>query len=182
MLKYIYLSLTLLVLKVTCLFREGACPELNHGNLTLDLKSIMGRWYEVARHKNSTMERGMCVYNDLMMNDDGTFNFTITQRLPTGLDEFSGMLSPTSYPFRFNALLHSDLANIQFPYYILSTDYTNYLVDYTCMNVEGGRDEYLHIWFRNQDYSKRMLRHILDYLRENFMFTEDLLEFTRINC
>jgi hypothetical protein len=182
MLKYIYLSLTLLVLKVTCLFREGACPDLNYGNLTLDFNNILGRWYEVARDRNSTIERGLCAFNDLMMNDDGTFNFTITHSLPTGLEEIYGMLSPTSSPFRFNASLSSNLLNAKFPYHILSTDYKNYLVDYACVNVEGGRDEYFHIWFRNIDYSKRMLRHILDYLRDNFMLTEDMMDFTRINC
>jgi len=143
----------------------------------------MGRWYEVARLKNDTVETGSCVQNDYKLNTDNSFNSTITEYTNTGVNIIKGRMSPTSHPFTFNGSwtgrdgsLNGYLINIY------KTDYNTYGVEYSCTNVAGGRNEFMYINFRTKDYSKERLEKILNTIKGSLDITPDLLDMTRKNC
>jgi lipocalin len=184
MLRYIYLTFILLIIKVTSLYKEGACPIITHSNTSFDLRDFMGTWHEAVRSKNTTFETGLCVDANYTLRRDGSFSLLLRERTENGTERLLGRALPTNNPFRFKVAYGVDIqaGNFNNNYIVLATDYVNYAIVYSCTNLENGRDEYVWLLYRNREYSQLRFLDNLEYLRKNFDISSTDLVDTRINC
>ena len=183
MLKYIFITLSLYLLNISCLFRPGPCPRIKLENDTFLENNYMGKWYEVARTKNDTVRTGSCVEENYTLTPDGTINTTITEYTNNGLSKIKGRMSPTRNPFVFNGSWVSSNGSLHGHHIVVySTDYNSFAVEYSCTNVLGGRNEYVFIKFRRKNYDEDTLEELMDNIEEKMDISKDLLDMTRKNC
>jgi len=183
MLKYVFLALSLCLLKVSCLFRSGSCPTISYPNQSFLIKNYMGKWYEYARLKDDTVETGNCVVDNYKLNRDGSFNSTITEYTDNGFNKIHGRVLPTNIPFLFSGnWAGSDGSLNGFLFNVFTTDYDSFTVEYSCTDVPGGRNEFLYMNFRKNKITQTRFENLLEFIKTTLDITPDLLDFTRVNC
>ena len=57
--------------QVDARFKLGECPKLDLES-NFSLKKYEGRWFELARDKQTPYEKGECVHGDYKLEEDGT--------------------------------------------------------------------------------------------------------------
>uniref|UniRef100_A0A3Q0R1N7 Apolipoprotein D n=1 Tax=Amphilophus citrinellus TaxID=61819 RepID=A0A3Q0R1N7_AMPCI len=130
----VYLLLLLLPVISAQTFHWGPCPTPNvQSNFTLE--QYMGEWYEIEKLPD-IIGRGVCIKENYTLGGDGIIQVLYSQVKDKRwfLEETAVVMDPQE-PAKLGVNLLSFLPYM--PYWVLSTDYTNYAVAYSCKDVFG---------------------------------------------
>uniref|UniRef100_A0A8C1D0K3 Apolipoprotein D n=1 Tax=Cyprinus carpio carpio TaxID=630221 RepID=A0A8C1D0K3_CYPCA len=111
----------------------GPCPE-PATQPAFNLKKFMGRWFEIAKLP-AQFERGRCIQTNFTLKLDGTANVVSSEILKGELKTIDGTAvvedkrNPAKLGISFSYILPYT------PYWILSTDYENSVLVYSCTDV-----------------------------------------------
>ena len=118
------------------------CPSLTDTDLEkYDADNYLGIWYELRRAKNIPFEDGECVTAQYTKRDDGLIKVDNNQYYGWngGPDEKRGGIGSAEISTFFPGhLFVSFFLDIGGRYRILDTDYTSYVVVYSCENAVAG--------------------------------------------
>lgn len=115
----------------------GPCNETIIGKNNFNIEEYQERWFEVSRYP-STRQVGQCPRSYYYVNNDA-INVSATYVKDEKLISIDGIANLASDG--------SGLLNIKFnndkslDYYVLETDYNNYALVYSCMNLNNGNRE-----------------------------------------
>ncbi|XP_077088154.1 apolipoprotein Da, duplicate 1 isoform X1 [Siphateles boraxobius] len=111
----------------------GPCPEPTT-QPSFNLKKFMGRWFEIAKLP-AQFERGRCIETNFTLKLDGTAHVVSSEILKGELRTIDGTAvvedkkNPAKLGISFSYVLPYT------PYWILSTDYENSALVYSCTDV-----------------------------------------------
>lgn len=108
--------------------------------------SYLGAWYEISRYDEAlwTLDCVMARYN---LQADGSVQVLNSGYAPNGtFIDFVGRAVPsfpnqTPLPAKLDVVFFPDQEPA--PYWVLSTDYTNYAIVWSCLNLPNGRSREL---------------------------------------
>lgn len=111
----------------------GPCPEptVQPG---FNLKQFMGRWFEIARLP-AQFEKGRCIETNFTMKPDSSIRVVSSEILKGEIKKIEGtgvtedMKNPAKLGISYSYVLPYT------PYWILSTDYVNTALVYSCTDV-----------------------------------------------
>ncbi|XP_026230855.1 apolipoprotein Da, duplicate 1 [Anabas testudineus] len=111
----------------------GPCPE-PAVQPAFNLKQFMGRWFEIARLP-AQFEKGQCIETNFTLTTDSSIRVVSSEILNGELRKIEGigviedMKNPAKLGISYSYVLPYS------PYWILSTDYVNVAVVYSCTDV-----------------------------------------------
>ena len=166
------LILFALIFLVSAADNSGRCPKQIFKS-DFDLSRYVGVWYEIVRSNNIAAEYGDCNFQQVVVDEDGSLTFNTYQRVG---EDYIGESWPAFCDPRQNfkgRCYFRPNPNVDWiDYQVISTDYENYLVVYSCssykntkfdMVVVGGRSRDLD-WTQFQDIVYNQLGFTLDEL------------------
>ncbi|XP_026169922.1 apolipoprotein D-like [Mastacembelus armatus] len=111
----------------------GPCPE-PAVQPAFNLKQFMGRWFEIARLPTQ-FEKGQCIETNFTLKTDSSMRVVSSEILNGELRKIEGigviedMKNPAKLGISYSYVLPYS------PYWILSTDYVNSALVYSCTDV-----------------------------------------------
>uniref|UniRef100_A0A3Q3XJT1 Apolipoprotein D n=1 Tax=Mola mola TaxID=94237 RepID=A0A3Q3XJT1_MOLML len=111
----------------------GPCPEPTVQQ-SFNLKQFMGRWFEIAKLP-AQFERGRCIETNFTLTAGNSIRVVSSEILKGELRKIQGtgvvedMKNPAKLGISFSYVLPYS------PYWILSTDYENSAVVYSCTDI-----------------------------------------------
>ncbi|XP_076840865.1 apolipoprotein Da, duplicate 1 [Brachyhypopomus gauderio] len=130
---FVFILPLLLPLMKAQVLHWGSCPE-PVTQPEFNLKQFMGRWFEIARLP-AQFEKGRCIETNFTLNVDGSIQVVSSEILKGGIRKIAGRATvvdpknPAKLGISFPHVLPYA------PYWILSTDYVNSAVMYSCTDV-----------------------------------------------
>ncbi|KAL6097585.1 apod [Pungitius sinensis] len=126
----VHLLLLLLPLVSAQTFHWGSCPT-PEVQPDFNLSQYLGLWYEIEKLP-AFFERGTCIEANYTLNDDGTVR-VLNSQLQDGevnVAEGTAVVLSETEPAKLG--VRFSIFSPRGPYWVLSTDYTNYSVVYSC--------------------------------------------------
>ncbi|XP_034562315.1 apolipoprotein Db [Notolabrus celidotus] len=129
----VYLLLLLLPLVSAQTYHWGPCPEPKV-QPSFSVQQYLGRWYEIEKLPAS-FERGKCIEANYAVRQDGTIQVLNSQfykektRKVEGTAVIQDMREPARLGVSFSYFTPYS------PYWVLTTDYTNMAVVYSCTDI-----------------------------------------------
>ncbi|TNV75733.1 hypothetical protein FGO68_gene6621 [Halteria grandinella] len=141
----------------------GFCPEPALQS-SFDIDQYVGTWYEIARDKNIIFEYGDCTQARYTKMDDGkvqVFN-TLMNPVTENVDSAKAVAkcNGAHCKVKFFLFYNGD-------YRIVSTDYTNYSIVYSCTNVLFFKVEAVWILGRTETLDASLLATIQSTIDTN---------------
>ncbi|XP_024659557.2 apolipoprotein D [Maylandia zebra] len=135
-----YLLLLLVPVISAQTFHWGACP-IPEVQSNFTLQPYMGKWYEIEKLPD-IFGRGQCIREENTMMEDGSVQVSYSQVWDPQnhqgkrwyLEGTAKVIDPQE-PAKLGVNFLSFLPYT--PYWVLSTDYTNYSIVYSCKDVFG---------------------------------------------
>ncbi|XP_061879795.1 apolipoprotein Da, duplicate 1 [Entelurus aequoreus] len=111
----------------------GSCPEPDV-QASFDVKPFMGRWFEIGRLPTQ-FEKGCCMETNFTFRTNNSFRVVSSQMLKGSLRkiEGTGVVEDQKHPAKLGISFSYVLPYS--PYWILSTDYVNTALVYSCTDV-----------------------------------------------
>ncbi|ODN05072.1 Apolipoprotein D [Orchesella cincta] len=170
----------------------GSCPNLG-GMQDFDLNRYVGLWYEVEKYMFLPEIAGNCVYVRYKDHTNDTFRADIVQ---VEAITRKHVVSPSRGSIISNdGSAHIDLVvdvrvpltfvtvKIDYPYYILDTDYENYVIKWSCRpGALGHNIQSMWVLSRSRNYLQETRNIVHDKLRELGLRPEYLLLLDNYNC
>ena len=134
-----------------------------------DLDAYLGLWYEQRRDKECTYEHGICSTANYSYYDDGTIR-VLNNEWSEEDNEWGGGIGRATV---VDPSAHEGYLKVKFvpivpagDYKILSTDYVNYTVVYTCSGIRGVYNrEYAWVLTREAEPSEEIVEQALSEMR-----------------
>ncbi|XP_034988752.1 apolipoprotein D [Zootoca vivipara] len=129
-------------------FHAGSCPDppVQEG---FDVNKYQGKWYEIEKLP-SNFEKGKCIQANYELKKNGKVRVVNKELLSDGsINQIEGEAfpkdnhEPAKLQVKFNWFMPAA------PYWVLSTDYENYTLIYSCTNF---------LWLFHVDYAWIMSR------------------------
>ncbi|XP_032387846.1 apolipoprotein Da, duplicate 1 [Etheostoma spectabile] len=111
----------------------GPCPE-PAVQPAFNLKQFMGRWFEIAKLP-AQFEKGRCIETNFTLTTDKSIRVVSSEKLKGELRKIEGtgviedMKNPAKLGISYSYVLPYS------PYWILSTDYVNSALVYSCTDI-----------------------------------------------
>ncbi|XP_077294181.1 apolipoprotein D-like [Arctopsyche grandis] len=135
------------------LFKSGFCPTLP-AVTSFDANKFSGLWYTVEQYPTIYETIARCPTIKYTYKSNGKFNIEQNQILLTNSSPISWVATgsftdgPTVAKWTWSIpMIPSNILRI--PYQVLGTDYSNYAVVYSCLNLFGNYMESLWIMTKN---------------------------------
>lgn len=115
---------------------------------TLENFQYAGNWYEIQRYESSIQQNGDCVTLDYSYDfgEAVTTLLKVENRWSYFMDDseiyrsgYAVMANPDNPSIGQMILTFNDAPNDPISYYILDTNYENYSIVWSCVNLEDGR-------------------------------------------
>ncbi|XP_063243036.1 apolipoprotein D-like isoform X2 [Bacillus rossius redtenbacheri] len=162
---------------------------LNHGcqNVSVvqkfDMAKYMGFWYDYEK-VNSFQARGKCLTANYTLRSDGTVsvhNKMVISSTGETTEIFGSATLDSSVDEAKLKVVFSTHGNREAPYWVLSTDYTNYSVVWACESQASGSKQFAWVLTRSRSPSKSVLLTAREVIARNNL-TDLPLELTPQNC
>uniref|UniRef100_H0ZFA1 Apolipoprotein D n=1 Tax=Taeniopygia guttata TaxID=59729 RepID=H0ZFA1_TAEGU len=143
----------------------------------------LGKWYEIEKLP-STFEKGSCIQANYSLKENGKFKVVNKEMLANGkINEAEGELmhmdvkQPAKLGVRFNWFMPAA------PYWVISTDYENYSLVYSCTNILWlFHMDYAWILSRAPDMHPETVEHLKSVLESYKISTEKMMPTDQANC
>lgn len=151
---FIMKLLTLLVVGmvfgVQATFSWGSCPKVELQQ-NFDISRYTGNWYEVLRNKDMPYEKGVCSRAQYGLNADGTVsvvNSEVRQGKWNSVDAYAYCDSenPSQCHVKFSRFAPAG------DYKVLSTDYDNYSLVFSCFSIGFAHWKWVWVLARNPNF------------------------------
>ncbi|XP_068196919.1 apolipoprotein Da, duplicate 1 [Antennarius striatus] len=111
----------------------GPCPEPSV-QLAFNLKQFMGRWFEIAKLP-AQFEKGRCIEDNFTLTTENSFRVSSSEVLKGEIRKIdgTGVVQDPKHPAKLG-MSYSYVLPYS-PYWILSTDYVNYALVYSCTDI-----------------------------------------------
>ncbi|KAK7068935.1 hypothetical protein SK128_008287 [Halocaridina rubra] len=147
--------------------------------------SYMGRWYELERFE-SPLQRGDCATADFFLGINGTFNIETTEFRGGKPTRRVGLAVPASDTCdgRFIVTLPDIPEGDESPNYnVITTDYRNYAVVYTCTAIgASSKLEFAWIMARRPSLPEKFLVLLKNWLRNIDIDTSSFRKTNQASC
>ncbi|XP_006129897.1 apolipoprotein D [Pelodiscus sinensis] len=162
-------------------FRLGRCPEAPVQE-NFDVSKYVGKWYEIEKLPAS-FEKGICIQTNYALMDNGKIKVQNQELRSDGtIHQIAGEATqaddePAKLKVRFSQFMPSA------PYWVLSTDYGNYSVVYSCTNfISFFHVEYAWILSRTRQLQPETVERLKGLLRSYNINTETMKPAVQMNC
>ncbi|XP_050518367.1 apolipoprotein D [Diabrotica virgifera virgifera] len=150
-----------------------------------DLAAYLGKWYEQEKYPLIFEIGGKCITADYSKRSDGkveVFNqmkniLTNSVSSIKGTAELASKKGEAKLSVTFNTPV-----TVTSPYWVLSTDYKNYAVVYSCQTVVGFSAHTAWILTRDQHPSEDFINKARQVLKDNKINTSFLFKTDQKNC
>lgn len=174
--------LSLLGLGNAQMFHMGPCPD-PPVQQDFDINKYLGKWYEIEKLP-SNFEKGSCVQANYSLKENGKFKVINKEMLSSGkINAIEGEImhtdvkEPAKLGVRFNWFMPSA------PYWVISTDYENYSLVYSCTNILWlFHFDYAWIMSRSPDMHPDTVEHLKSMLRTYKIDTDKMMPTDQLNC
>ncbi|XP_030608475.1 apolipoprotein D-like isoform X2 [Archocentrus centrarchus] len=171
------ISLTLLsVLSASAqVFKPGRCPTPAVQE-KFDAARYLGKWYEIQRLPH-IYQKGQCCTATYSLDSPGVVGVLNRELLPDGnIDSISGTAKAAD-PSEPAKLLVSFFENSPpAPYWVLSTDYDNYALVYSCTDFGEVHGEFIWILSRQPTLPQETLEELQNTLSSFGASVDELLD------
>ncbi|XP_026333313.1 uncharacterized protein LOC113240270 [Hyposmocoma kahamanoa] len=116
----------------------GQCNNNKTAVPDFDLNRFSGVWHEIESYP-SDQQRGQCINNDFNATSPSSMSLVRNEVYNQRLDIVLGSANviSTDGSARLNIIINSEDSVIEIPYWILDTDYENYALAYSCVNINS---------------------------------------------
>ncbi|CAH0549690.1 unnamed protein product [Brassicogethes aeneus] len=162
----------------------GSCPDVQT-QPDFDLNQFLGLWFESERYFAGPEVLGKCVTAEYSLGDNGTVSILNSQ-----INKITG--TPTSIagygtaskddPAKLSIVFPSLPVKIQAPYWILDTDYKNYVVVWSCNDFLLFNTNNAWILTRSNNPTEAILQKAYSALEKNGISTKYLIKTDQTNC
>ncbi|XP_037294072.1 uncharacterized protein LOC115446804 isoform X2 [Manduca sexta] len=122
----------------------GQCDPTIPTVVNFNFNQFAGTWNEIESYPKE-QQQGHCISHDFTVGGVNTFNVRSTNVY----DQFQGLSQgtasqPTGQPSgRLTMSIRVNGSDISFPYWVIATDYSNYALIYSCINLS---EDFRGIW------------------------------------
>ncbi|XP_009813836.2 apolipoprotein D [Gavia stellata] len=164
------------------MFHMGPCPDPPVQE-DFDINKYLGKWYEIEKLPSS-FEKGSCIQANYSLKENGKFKVINKEMLSNGkVNEVEGEImhmdvkEPAKLGVRFNWFMPSA------PYWVISTDYENYSLVYSCTNILWlFHIDYAWILSRAPEMHPETVEHLKSVLQSYKIDTEKMMPTDQLNC
>ncbi|XP_042525801.1 apolipoprotein D [Dipodomys spectabilis] len=163
-------------------FHLGKCPTPPVQE-NFDVNKYLGRWYEIETTPVN-FEKGNCIQANYSLKGNGNIKVLNQEMRPDGtVNQIEGeatqsnLTEPAKLEVKFYQLMPSS------PHWILATDYENYALVYSCINVLWlFHLDQVWILGRNPYLPPETVTYLKDILTSNNMDIEKMTTTDQANC
>ncbi|XP_044765369.1 uncharacterized protein LOC123321703 [Coccinella septempunctata] len=163
----------------------GLCPNVKSME-GFQVDKYLGKWYEAERYFAIFQFGGRCVTAEYSLNSDGTVtvNNKQTSSLTGTRSGIMGVANIVGRPDEGKLSVRFPSLPVQFdaPYWILSTDYDNYSVVWSCVNFGLLNTRNLWILTRNRNPSPEVIKKVYSILDKMGIDKTILMKTDQQNC
>ncbi|NWW04090.1 APOD protein, partial [Oreocharis arfaki] len=164
------------------IFHMGPCPDPSVQE-EFDINKYLGKWYEIEKLP-STFEKGSCIQANYSLKENGKFKVINKEMLANGkINEAEGEImhmdvkQPAKLGVRFNWFMPAA------PYWVISTDYENYSLVYSCTNLLWlFHMDYAWILSRAPEMHPETVEHLKSVLQSYKIDTDKMMTTDQANC
>ncbi|XP_001511412.2 apolipoprotein D [Ornithorhynchus anatinus] len=163
-------------------FHLGQCPD-PPVQKNFNIVKYLGKWYEIEKLPVS-FEKGNCIQANYSMKENGKIKVINQEILPDGtVNQVEGeatqanLIEPAKLGVKFFWLMPSA------PYWVLSTDYDNYSLVYSCTTyIWLFHVDYAWILARNPHLPQTTVKYLKNILTSYNIETEKMKATDQENC
>ncbi|KAM6063096.1 Apolipoprotein D [Chlamydotis macqueenii] len=164
------------------MFHMGPCPDPPVQE-DFDINKYLGKWYEIEKLPSS-FEKGRCIQANYSLKENGKFKVIHKEMLSNGkVNEAEGEImhmdvkEPAKLGVRYNWFMPSA------PYWVISTDYENYSLVYSCTNILWlFHIDYAWIKSRAPEMHPETVEHLKSVLQSYKIDTDKMMPTDQLNC
>ncbi|CAK1550414.1 unnamed protein product [Leptosia nina] len=119
----------------------GRCDESIQAEPNFNLTLFRGTWYEIQAYPKE-QQTGQCIRHDYSVAGSNTLDLVSSNVLNEALRETNSNVRFASAQDTSGKLIiriNSGGSEVQIPFWVLDTDYNDYALAYSCVNVENDR-------------------------------------------
>ncbi|XP_063318879.1 apolipoprotein D-like [Pelmatolapia mariae] len=155
--------------------KPGRCP-VPAVQEKFDAARYLGKWHEIQRLSNS-FQKGQCSTATYSLQSPGVVGVLNKELLPDGtIDSINGTAKAASSSEPAKLLVTFFENTPPSPYWVLSTDYDNFALVYSCTEMESLHGEFIWILSRNPTLPKETLEELQSILSSFGASVENLLD------
>ncbi|XP_062987472.1 apolipoprotein D [Elgaria multicarinata webbii] len=163
-------------------FHAGKCPDPPVQE-AFDVTKYMGKWYEIEKLP-AYFEKGNCIQANYALKENGRVKVVNKELLLDGtVNQIEGEAFPADYndpaklQVKFNWLMPAS------PYWVISTDYENYTLVYSCTNfLRLFHVDFAWIMSRTRQLHPETVDHLKNILRSYKINTARMRPTDQMNC
>ncbi|XP_017465555.1 PREDICTED: apolipoprotein D-like [Rhagoletis zephyria] len=164
---------------------SGDCPCDVTVQSNFNVSAYLGVWYEYAKYPVYFEADGKCVKAEYTLKDNGEVGvvnsmINVTDNELTDIVGYAVEVENAKLKVTFPV---TPAFNATTNYWVLSTDYVNYSVVYSCQTA-GGSSHYTIVWIltREQSPSEEFITKAKDVLTQNGVSLSELVVTDQSNC
>ena len=158
----------------------GKCPDFEYEIKSFNTEDYLGKWYEIARHKSTSFQKGDCTTIKYSFNQDKDINVLNEELINGKPNSAHGVATKTNNPFileiAFTDAFFSRLFKCD--YRVVDTDYTSYSLVYSCSDFFFVKFQFVWIISREPVMNQETLTKLLNEMQTKFGITKEELRFT----
>ncbi|KAJ0173509.1 hypothetical protein K1T71_010658 [Dendrolimus kikuchii] len=116
----------------------GQCDQTISGMSNFNMTNFQGVWHEIEAYPKDD-QTGQCVNHEFTVQSNTAFNLQSSSITNATLDITNSnmIFASNDGSASFNIILNANGTTITIPYIILNTDYNNYAVAYSCVDLSA---------------------------------------------
>jgi len=179
LIKVFLISMTILN-STLCGSGWGSCPAFKYELEEFKTIDYLGKWYEIARHKDTPFQKGECTTAEYSVLENGNIKVLNTENINGKINQAIGEAEKTEDPFKLKITFGNSLFSKLFKgdYRVIDTDYKNFSLVYSCTDFFFGKFYYVWVLSREPVFSEANLQKVLNEIEVKFGIKKDELKFT----
>jgi lipocalin len=179
---YSLLFVFAIICSASAVTMNGTCPMDVTTQQMFDGLAYTGRWFEIEKYFTSSQANGICATADYGLLPNGTvtvYNHQING--VTGVEESIRGTAEVVGDGQLEVDFPSTPGPV-FPYWVLETDYVNYAVVWSCVEMDDTNSQLAWIMSRTPTLSAELLTTAYEVFERNGISTEYLEVTDQSDC